>query len=475
MRLCATGLLLAGLMIGTAAARPDVPVREFPPEMAAMRPFAASLLLLLGTGTMLAQAPPGDDIDRLIAQLTHQKYAERVAAMKALEAKGEAALPALRKAAEKGDLELQRRATLVIELIETRLAVAPLLSGSKVRLVFKDVLILDAVADLREKLGFRVDVEGDRVPLHNRKITLDTGEVTFWQALTQFCQAAGLTERKTPPTNAPGPRGISYRLALTIGKNEPAPTTFAGPVRLKILPPGDHKAAFMMEVSPEPRMPWQGTRVLRLTKIVDQMGQLLPLPDPYLVPQFDGPPEDKLLLPGTVFAPEVLPVRLPAAVKPGVTLKEIHGTLTADAQASRKLTVIKNLSAAKGKSFRINNFDDALKVVNLQRDGDRLQLRLRIDGQLAAAISLEKFPDIGGPRMLRSASFMLLDLKGQPWKLIGQQPTVGSEDNGDVFVVVELAFQKHGKQDEPAQLVVSGAVTVPVEIPFAFRDVVLPK
>jgi hypothetical protein len=231
----------------------------------------------------------------------------------------------------------------------------------------------------------------------------------------------------------------------------------------------------MLEVSPEPTMPWQGARVLRLTKIVDQKGQLLPLPDPYLVPQFEGQPGDKLLLPGTVFAPEVLPVRLSAGIKAGIKLKEIHGTLTGDALASRKLTVIKNVSAAKGKSFRINNFDDALKIMNLQRDGDHMQLRLRIDGQLAVSISLERYPKIGGPRMLRSASFMLLDSKGQPWKLIDQQPIVGSEDNGDVFVVVELTFQRHGKLDEPAELVISGAVTVPVEIPFVFRDVVLPK
>jgi hypothetical protein len=446
--------------------------------MAAMRPLAASLLLLLGCAAVLAQTPqPTDDIDRLIAQLTSPKYAERVAAMKALEAKGKAALPALLKAAENGDLELQRRAALVIEQIEIRLAVAPLVLGSKIRLVYKDVPILDAVKDLHEKLGFRVDVEGDRVPLHDRKMTLDTGEVTFWEGFTQFCQAAGLTERKTSAKGT-GARTMAYRLRLIIGKSEPAPTTFAGPLRLKILPPGDNKAAFMLEVSPEPRMPWQGARILRLTKIMDQKGQLLPLPDPYLVPQFEGQPEDnKLLVAGTVLAAEVLPVRLPAGVKAGMTLKEIHGTLAADALAPRKLTVIKNVLAAKGKTFRINNVADALKVVNAERVGDRMQLRLRIEGPLATAVYLEMIPNSGG-RILRTASFMLLDAKGQPWKVTDQQPITATDDNGDVSVVVELTFQRHGKLDdldEPAQLVVNGTVTVPVEIPFVFRDVVLPK
>jgi hypothetical protein len=436
-----------------------------------MRLLAAGLLLLLSPGNLPAQS---DDIDRLVQQLSSSKYAERIAAMKALEEKGAAALPALGKAVENGELELQHRAALVIERIEIRLAVAPVLAGTKIRLVYKDEPVLRAVEDLWEKFGFKVDVDGDRVPLHNRKITLDTGEVTFWEALTQFCLAAGLTERPAPANQPPGPRIVAVRLALIAGKIDLTGTTLAGPVRLKVLQPGNHKAAFLLEVSAEPRMPWQGVRGLRISKIVDQKGLLLPLPDPYKTPPFDRSPEERLLYTGNVFAPELLPVLLPAAIKPGTKLKEIHGTLTADVQVLRKFAVIKNAAVVKGKTFRVGNVDDALKVLNIQRETDRLHMQLRIDGPLAASLAQERFPKIGGPRNLRSISFALLDTKGKPWQLSDQGPRVGSEDDGNIFALVDVTFQRNAKQDEPALLVVNGAVTVQVEIPFVLRNVLLP-
>src|SRR5439155_1175321 len=55
------------------------------------------------------------------------------------------------------------------------------------------------------KAGFQIQIEGDQTKLAARKITIDTGEVPFWQAVDQFCLKAGLVERGSTavPENNP--------------------------------------------------------------------------------------------------------------------------------------------------------------------------------------------------------------------------------------------------------------------------------
>jgi hypothetical protein len=60
--------------------------------------------------------------DALVRQLGSKSFSERAAASKALEELGEAALPALQKAADSADAEVRRQAALLVETIENRLA-----------------------------------------------------------------------------------------------------------------------------------------------------------------------------------------------------------------------------------------------------------------------------------------------------------------------------------------------------------------
>src|SRR5207249_2040254 len=49
--------------------------------------------------------------------------------------------------------------------------------------------------------GYAIVIEGDRVPLAKRMVTLETGEVTFWEAFDQLCRAANLSEIQTANVN----------------------------------------------------------------------------------------------------------------------------------------------------------------------------------------------------------------------------------------------------------------------------------
>src|SRR5690242_18268406 len=84
---------------------------------------------LLAVGMMSAlpklaagpETPAEAVIDRLIAELGSDKYTEREGASRRLEAAGEPALPALRKAAAmSADPEVRRRAEHVIQTIHAR-------------------------------------------------------------------------------------------------------------------------------------------------------------------------------------------------------------------------------------------------------------------------------------------------------------------------------------------------------------------
>ena len=52
----------------------------------------------------------------------------------------------------------------------------------------------EAIAELSKKSGISIVIGGDKSRIAGRKITLDTGRVAFWSALTQLCEKADLTD-----------------------------------------------------------------------------------------------------------------------------------------------------------------------------------------------------------------------------------------------------------------------------------------
>src|SRR5262249_13471582 len=158
------------------------------------------LLLILGLGVVgLLSAPvaadnDADKIDQLIEQLGSGTFKDRESATKALDAIGAPALEKLRKAAESEDLEIKRRAADLVKRIEKRAEVSRVLQAKRVHLVYKDTPLKDAVADFKKKSGYDVALLDAENKIGDRKITLDTGDVTFWEAFDKFCEAAGVQQ-----------------------------------------------------------------------------------------------------------------------------------------------------------------------------------------------------------------------------------------------------------------------------------------
>jgi hypothetical protein len=159
--------------------------------------LAGAIPLLAHDGTP-AKADPAR-IDRLITDLGSAKFAERAKARQELKKIGEPALEALRKAAKADDAETRRGAEELVQLIESKIHTANLLAPKRVKLDLQDVPVPDAIAALAKQSGYAIQIEGDRAELARRKITLKTGEVTFWEAFDQLCQKAALVEAALPP------------------------------------------------------------------------------------------------------------------------------------------------------------------------------------------------------------------------------------------------------------------------------------
>ncbi len=143
-----------------------------------------------------AAAPPSNtkSVAQLIEQLSSAEYDDREAATESLESIGEPALDALRKAASSRDMEVRKRAGELVGKIEKQAERNRILAPRRVHLVYKNTPLPEAIADFRAKSGYNLVLSDPTNTLRARKVTLDTGNVPFWEALDQFCAKANLSE-----------------------------------------------------------------------------------------------------------------------------------------------------------------------------------------------------------------------------------------------------------------------------------------
>jgi len=496
----------------------------------------ATLVGILVLHVTIAAADKGapDRVARLVAELGSSRFADRDRASRELDAIGEPALSALRQAARGSDAEVCRRAEELIERIEKRVETAKLLQAKRVRLIFKDKPLTDAIAELSKQTGPQVQLGGDKTKVANRKITLDTGEVTPWQAFEQFCDKAGLTERVPPVIKKPEPPPTDARereqvllkrqlvavmlieqsqahigpqpagpVTLYDGKPERVPTHVAGAVRVQALPPsfkGPNQPAALgqpglnLEITPHPTMQWHRIVDVRIERAVDEQGQLLTQPPASTQPngdhiawnQFGG---RVVIWDSTGEMPMVntrqTAVRLKAGNKPSKMLKEVRGIVAAQVQTpSEQLINVDNILRASGRSVK-GDKGGSIKVLKVEQGKDGLvQLHIVLDRPAdavampveVAALRVQAFLAANG-KMVREVDnglgkyFSLLDKQGRPYKII----TTEIIPSGQGFKQeLRLTFGPAKGQSEPVKLIYSSPRTVTIDVPFTLKDVPLP-
>jgi hypothetical protein len=404
------------------------------------------LLLAAGIGTgwaaagepvtkrSAAQKAVSERIARLIADLSSDSFETRQRAVNELEAMGPAVGAALRKAITSGDPEARRLALEVAEKIARKMETAQVLEPKRLRLAYKDVPLRVAVQDFARVSGAQIQLDG--VKDSNRKVTLDTGYTSFWDALDKFCAATGLAEKvfdsaATPTPNNQemivggagwvgrrrivmwGPRGPiqqqqndiipalqNGQFILTDADKVPPRTIYqAGALRFRALPAGtsmgqlstlkgDNEIIFGLELIPEPSLAWERVQAIRIDRVVDDQGQLLSASEAHPsgeAPSNDG--DEVIFWGGYDGGPnqntntgQRLPMRLTLGRKPSALLRELTGVATIKMQtSSQTLATIDNILSAKDKSVKASD-GSFLKVVEVKReDSGRIEIHVRVD------------------------------------------------------------------------------------------------
>ena len=297
-------------------------------------------------------APAADNINavKLVAQLGSSDFEEREAAASALEAMGAQALDALRQGLQSEDPEVRMRSGLLVKKLETRIASASLLAGKRVRLVYQNKPLTEALADFNKQSGYTITLQDPQGTLKDRTITLDTGDVTFWQALDKFCDAAGLTE-DNPFSQQFGQPGIGrpiIRRQIQVVPVQVAPAPPADAPQK----PGNPERQLRDDAKPtEKKKVEELPQVEAEKKLEDKPAEKVPATAPQPrqgVQQIQPaqPAQPQVVAKAQVVViqaqPAIAPAPIPMQINPGqgIVLRDGKGTLPTDASSSIRVRAL---------------------------------------------------------------------------------------------------------------------------------------
>ena len=206
--------------------------------------FVSLVSLTLAAGPE-QQRDTSKRVAELLEMLGSPKFAERENAMKELEALGFNTLPSLGPALKSTDAEVRRRVEILVRKFEDQELSTKLLTAKMVRLKLKDASVAEAAAEL-EKQSYPINLPDDLKKNTDVKITLDTGDTTFWQALHQLSQKAGVPmwSMVPPSTNRKSAMDLAALLGLEeklrsttipLAKLTSHPVSFAGSICVTLL------------------------------------------------------------------------------------------------------------------------------------------------------------------------------------------------------------------------------------------------
>jgi hypothetical protein len=487
-------------------------------------------LILACVGAVVLAAEP-TRIDRLVEQLGSPKFPEREAATKELDAVGEPALDALKKAAASAEPEKRRRAEDLLARIERRVETARILAPTRVRLAFKETPLSEAVQELAKRSGYAVRLQGDAETLKGRTVTLETGAVSFWQALDQLCAKGGLVEvtsvevplpQPINPVRRPrAPRGLPLQimppavslgqLLLKDGKPQDVPTHYAGAVRVRTVPLSSATSRpapvgqlqVMLGASVEMRIQLQHIIGVRVEKALDEHGQELAQVTsadagaaagaPVFIGNFQG------MARGIVGTGEQqVAVRLKPGEKPAKILKQLVGSISAQVQTvPEPVMAVADVLKATGKTVKGKDGGQLTLAEIARQDDGTIRVRAELQEPVGHVINAPVMPGriivapagraqgiqiqvqaVGAPKRLWDANdpmgLSLVDSQGKAFELAGVPQCVYRFANGVATNELTLTFRPHKEQGEPAKLVYSSKRVVTIEVPFMLKDVPVP-
>jgi hypothetical protein len=476
--------------------------------------------LSLIASPVVAETP--EAIAAKVQALAHPRFAEREKAARELELLGEPALKALREAAKSKDEELRARATVVADRIELAARSQRLLTPPRLALKFDKTPLDKAVIEFASKSQLHCVLDKSKIKDPNRTVTLDTGEVPYWEAVHAFYQAAGLAEDDSPAKTPGGPSGpgpqrpnfageVSTRrpsvplvrlidgpsplsvatnsalrvrpLAAESGQNkyddvkgeatihldvEAAPglvvTDIVGiEVRKATADDGRSLVTAYPDVAPGSPLDWEGQMLVRQMAAInasDLMLQAGGSGSHAVTFKTGGLRPTKLAeLQGTVYA---------RVITPPETLVSVPDLLKAggkEAIANATTLQVREVTAGPG-----NRVTATVRMVTRpDMTEDVVNMPVQLKGRVRQFIRINRgVRDLSG----RDSDLRVLDAGGNQVRGVSVQATSRSFDGFTMVDDLKVSFSKPA--DGPLSLVLIGRRQATVEMPFTLKDVPMP-
>ena len=408
-----------------------------------MRRFGLVLLvggLLLPAAVLRAAEPqpPAERLKALISQLGSERFQDRQEASRLLEQAGEPALPLLRALLTTSDLEVRRRAEDLIPRIEVRLETARAIAPSRVNFKCQDLTVAEAITEFVKQTGHQVLPVGDLSKMAERRITLDTGDTTFWDAFAQLCAKAGIRESENQPDQPVNANQVYFRggngrmvarrvflnnamyypqqrmladstLTVEDGASPHYGSTTSGSLRIRALPAkgsvftdlpdGTKQVALNMEVKPEAHLEWTQFIALRIDRVLDDAGRKTRHTGDFIDNGFNPNMYNDAMMwqmqMGDIYSEQPtntnlhqIPISIIVGDKSVRSLRELSGTICGRVRtAPEALAIVDNLPKAVGKTSKGSD-DTEVKITEYKLDADGLyQVKVELKTPLTAQMN----------------------------------------------------------------------------------------
>ena len=505
------------------------------------RHWTLAFILLLAAAswghgqTPAAASPDHARIASLVRKLGSSSFVQREKSRRELEAIGTPALEPLRRVNKTADAETNRRIAELIRLFEEQLLTRQILAPKEVHLKLNGVSVQQAIAELASVSGYPIQFQGDATKFADKKITLDTGKLAFWEALDRVCEQAGLMERidlavrvttddpivlrgkkggirriQQIPPPAPAPPGP---IVLVHRGNEKSMVSYAGAVKTELRISRESSAkemTLLFIVSAEPRLL---NNTLLGQPIIDkafddQSRKLQMLSD---VPKAETNNVDELQqlaaqgLITTDFGMHVssrrsTQIRAKDGEQTAKKLKELAGKLTLqlDLQNETLARIDKVLEAA-GKSASAPN-GGTMKAHSVKRlVGGVIEVQVSLEDLAANPFGPNMIVNANGGIIIRGNVAInggivigpngmringgngnrsdlpdLVDTKGKKFELGNVSADSFNFVNGSSSRAATILYLPTEGQSEPRELVLFGTRTHTIAVPFRFENLPLP-
>jgi hypothetical protein len=473
----------------------------------------------ISAGLVVADTPATPSLETLIGQLGADQFADREAAARALEARGEVAIPALQAAARHADPEVRQRAAAIVTRLQRTSESAKRLVPKTVALDYVDIPLGTALHRLKTQTGVNLTLDPNRVADPLRPVTVRTGELPAWEAIEAFCRAAGLRETFTaeidlPKTDrprrgyaqpmTPPPQVGSVPVVLVDGKADPLPGDRSTKLRVLALPGsfpanrvflGTGEVVLSFDITPLPDLHWQEVVGVRVTRVVDDAGRpgsgAAARETPQGGGQFDFPVfvnpriamrwdfDGNPIPPAWHTNPRVVPVPLRIATPGARSLKHLEGVVVGEIAVQNQELL--TLSDPLGRPGAVVEGPGGLKLsvldVRKNEKDKSVVVRAQLEGPSAMALHRQARLNPWGPfwpEPPRGPSagkeLRALDAAGKP---VGGMMNLATDISDDGETLTQV-FQMTFRNGPPAKFLVVGPRMVTVEVPFKMVNVPLP-